>query len=178
MKVCKKCGKESSDASTHCSNCGSKLPSGSGRMGCLGLSLLIPALIIVPILLATPEERDANRRPAVGKQGDDYTTCFHKSIAKYQEEGQYPVLANGEQALPKIKTACRENPNLYAAYTVKPLPQDHLARCRGKGYEYYRTVGSWPHLSTGENAEKKVRELCERSNGKAFDSLLDPEAIK
>ena len=40
--------------------------------------------------------------------------------------------------------------------------------CVSKGISYYKEIGSYPALSTGENAESKVQGMCDRSNGAAF----------
>jgi hypothetical protein len=40
--------------------------------------------------------------------------------------------------------------------------------CNARGIAYYREIGSFPRLSTGEDAERKVRDMCSRSNGLAF----------
>ncbi len=40
--------------------------------------------------------------------------------------------------------------------------------CVQRGIAYYKELGSYPHLSTGENAENKVEGSCRRSQGLAF----------
>lgn len=40
--------------------------------------------------------------------------------------------------------------------------------CIGKGVKYYKMIGSYPTLSTGENADSKIREKCD-FNIKVFD---------
>ncbi len=46
--------------------------------------------------------------------------------------------------------------------------QDQLlteSSCNVKGIAYYKEIGSYPRLSTGEDAERKVRENCSRTTG-------------
>lgn len=40
--------------------------------------------------------------------------------------------------------------------------------CISKGIAYYKEIGSYPLLSTGEDARKKIEGMCRRSNGMAF----------
>ena len=40
--------------------------------------------------------------------------------------------------------------------------------CIAKGIAYYKEIGSYPKLSTGEDARRKVEGMCRRSNGMAF----------
>jgi hypothetical protein len=42
--------------------------------------------------------------------------------------------------------------------------------CVQKGIAYYKEIGSYPSLSTGEDAENKVEGMCRRSQGLAFGS--------
>jgi len=43
-----------------------------------------------------------------------------------------------------------------------------LKSCLANGIAYYKEIGSYPMLSTGEDARKKVEGMCRRSNGGAF----------
>ena len=45
--------------------------------------------------------------------------------------------------------------------------------CVEKGIMYYKEIGSYPLLSTGEDAKNKVVGMCSRSGGKAFKKLTD-----
>jgi hypothetical protein len=36
--------------------------------------------------------------------------------------------------------------------------------CFDRGVAYYREIGSYPTLSNGENADRKIAGMCERSN--------------
>ncbi len=45
---------------------------------------------------------------------------------------------------------------------------DAIEACVGKGISYHQQVGSFPKLSTGQNAVDASRERCRR-NPKAFD---------
>lgn len=40
--------------------------------------------------------------------------------------------------------------------------------CVERGVAYYKEIGSYPRLSTGEDAERKVRDACSSTNGLAF----------
>jgi hypothetical protein len=42
------------------------------------------------------------------------------------------------------------------------------ATCQLMGVAYYKDIGSYPYLSTGEDADKKVEGMCRRSGGMAF----------
>jgi len=44
------------------------------------------------------------------------------------------------------------------------------ATCVTRGGDYYRTIGSYPHLSDGRSADAVVQERCGRTTG-AFDPL-------
>jgi len=49
---------------------------------------------------------------------------------------------------------------------VKVKPYD--TSCVTKGMEYYKSIGSYPRLSTGEDAYGKIMKMCDRSGGSAF----------
>ena len=57
---------------------------------------------------------------------------------------------------------------LCAAYPLDAAGQS-FSQCRSDGAAYYREIGSWPYLSTGESARAKVSRMCSR-NVNAFAS--------
>lgn len=62
--------------------------------------------------------------------------------------------------------ASLENSSTRAASSerVNQGPSD----CIANGINYYREIGSFPTLSTGEDAQSKVISMCQRSNNVAF----------
>ena len=57
---------------------------------------------------------------------------------------------------------------LCVAYPLDAAGQS-FSQCRSDGAAYYREIGSWPYLSTGESARAKVSRMCSR-NVNAFAS--------
>jgi hypothetical protein len=50
---------------------------------------------------------------------------------------------------------------------TKPVP-DSYSGCVRNGIAYYKEIGSYPTLSNGEDANRKVKGMCSRSGGMAF----------
>ncbi len=82
------------------------------------------------------------------------------------------ALIFGLQAIaPQIST---EQPHISVAPT-EPTPSTKetvstpsYSDCLSKGITYYKELGSYPYLSTGEDASKKVEGMCNRTGGMAF----------
>lgn len=44
-------------------------------------------------------------------------------------------------------------------------PDPEYEACKQRGIQYYKEIGSYPRLSTGQKAEDAVRSRCLRFNG-------------
>lgn len=67
-----------------------------------------------------------------------------------------------------MRTAALTALALCAAYPLDAAGQSY-SQCRSDGAAYYREIGSWPYLSTGESARAKVALMCS-GNVNAFAS--------
>lgn len=61
---------------------------------------------------------------------------------------------------------------LSAMFVNSSIPSNAVigshSSCVQRGIAYYKEIGSFPQLSTGEDADKKVEGMCTRSQGLAF----------
>jgi hypothetical protein len=60
--------------------------------------------------------------------------------------------------------------NVYQAFKPEIKTESGPANsvCFVMGVAYYTAIGSYPKLSTGEDADSKIEGMCGRSNGMAF----------
>lgn len=74
-----------------------------------------------------------------------------------------------------VKSKLSIGPSVKGATSINSIPRSEAvestslyASCQLKGVAYYKDIGSYPYLSTGEDAKKKVEGMCRRSGGMAF----------
>ena len=58
-------------------------------------------------------------------------------------------------------TACSSSKNDSNKQVENENEEVALNACIEKGVKYYKDLGSYPTLSTGENADLKIREKCD-----------------
>jgi hypothetical protein len=77
---------------------------------------------------------------------------------------EYQVLTQGGNSEPSLRSISSID-STPSSQDTKPVPTD----CVTKGIAYYMEIGSYPKLSTGEDARTKVVGMCVRSGGVAFN---------
>lgn len=58
-------------------------------------------------------------------------------------------------------TACGSSKREFDKQTEKENEEVAFNTCIEKGIKYYKDLGSYPTLSTGENADLKITEKCD-----------------
>jgi len=105
LGVCENCG---SDLVVPSSACINSKPSDVGDLVVLGV-LGIAGGIVVMILYALADTL-LNGGPSTQKTTKDYElTCMTHGLRYYQERGQYPTVANGEETSTYVMNICKNS---------------------------------------------------------------------